>query len=282
MDCVIKIHQDHLQIDLKSWKNSRSIDLLYAKINSVWIVSDYVPGHIVSDYLEDTQRTLTYFLRLNCIANSEIEKIFLFKLDKLNEANEEINRLGAKQFQKEEFISDEELLEHVKSFHHEDEEISKEKQTIQVILDFSSLRDIIKENGGIILSTYKCPNCTGMVDIPESGKDMICKYCGTSIKPVDIFEKIKGLVSSENSTITQPSQRVKVNTPTQGKQNLRVLVCSKCGAKIKLQCSNHSYQTGTNKICNGYLDKNNRCTACGKTTNTFKCPNCNTEFAKKN
>ena len=72
-------------------------------------------------------------------------------------------------------------------------EIAKDKERIQIVIDFSSLKDALKE-GGIVMTAHKCPNCNGMVDIPEVGKVLICKYCGTSIKPVDIFERIKSLI----------------------------------------------------------------------------------------
>lgn len=72
-------------------------------------------------------------------------------------------------------------------------EMEKEKQPIQIILDFSSLKDVMVK-GGLVMTTYKCPNCNGMVDIPEAGKVLVCKYCNTPIKPVDIFEKIKALM----------------------------------------------------------------------------------------
>jgi peptide subunit release factor 1 (eRF1) len=48
--------------------------------------------------------------------------------------------------------------------------------------------------GGLVMTTYKCPNCNGMVNIPEAGKVLMCQYCGTPIKPVDIFDKIKSLI----------------------------------------------------------------------------------------
>lgn len=73
-------------------------------------------------------------------------------------------------------------------------EMDKEKANIQIILDFSSLKDIMAK-GGLVMSTYKCPNCNGMVKLPEEGKVLICEYCGTPIKPVDIFEKIKSLIT---------------------------------------------------------------------------------------
>ena len=68
-----------------------------------------------------------------------------------------------------------------------------EKRNVQIILDFSSLKDVMSK-GGVIMTAYNCPKCNGMVDLPESGKILICKYCGTPIKPVDIFEKIKSLI----------------------------------------------------------------------------------------
>jgi DNA-directed RNA polymerase subunit RPC12/RpoP len=44
------------------------------------------------------------------------------------------------------------------------------------------------------MSSYNCPKCNAMLDIPEAGKVMICKYCGAPIKPVDIFDRIKSLL----------------------------------------------------------------------------------------
>lgn len=72
-------------------------------------------------------------------------------------------------------------------------EMNKDKANVQIILDFSSLKDVMSK-GGLVMSTYKCPNCNGMVNIPEEGKVLMCEYCGIPIKPVDIFEKIKTLV----------------------------------------------------------------------------------------
>jgi hypothetical protein len=34
----------------------------------------------------------------------------------------------------------------------------------------------------------------GMVKLSEEGKVLVCEYCGTPIKPVDVFEKIKSLM----------------------------------------------------------------------------------------
>ena len=61
------------------------------------------------------------------------------------------------------------------------------------IADFTSLRNFLKENG-VIMSAYNCPKCSNMVDIPVEGKLLICRHCGSPIKPAEIAEKIKPLV----------------------------------------------------------------------------------------
>jgi len=75
------------------------------------------------------------------------------------------------------------------------ERIHKEKQRehVQVVLDFSSIRDTLAK-GGVVATTFKCPQCSGPLDIPETGKQTTCRYCGAMIRPVDLFDKIKSLV----------------------------------------------------------------------------------------
>jgi len=72
-------------------------------------------------------------------------------------------------------------------------EAKKDKERIQVVLDFSSLKDVLAR-GGVVMSSYNCPKCNAMIEIPEAGKVMICKYCGAPVKPVDIFDRIKSLL----------------------------------------------------------------------------------------
>jgi hypothetical protein len=75
--------------------------------------------------------------------------------------------------------------------------LQKEKELaqgrVQIVLDFSSLKEVMSK-GGLIMTTYKCPHCGGTLEIPEAGKILCCKYCGTPIKPIDIFDKIKDLI----------------------------------------------------------------------------------------
>ena len=70
----------------------------------------------------------------------------------------------------------------------------KQREHVQVVLDFSSIRETLSK-GGIVMSTFKCPQCAGALELPETGKQTTCKYCGASIKPIDIFDKIKSIVS---------------------------------------------------------------------------------------
>ncbi|MGD6933219.1 MAG: hypothetical protein ACQCN5_03340 [Candidatus Bathyarchaeia archaeon] len=58
--------------------------------------------------------------------------------------------------------------------------------------DFADLKKSLEESG-IVVSAFNCPKCDKMNDIPEKGKLLICKHCGTPIKPKDIYEKIKQL-----------------------------------------------------------------------------------------
>jgi hypothetical protein len=74
-----------------------------------------------------------------------------------------------------------------------EQERERAKERVQVVLDFSSLKDVMSK-GGMVMTTYKCPNCSGKLDLPASGQVLTCRYCGVPIKPVDVFEKIKDLL----------------------------------------------------------------------------------------
>jgi len=72
-------------------------------------------------------------------------------------------------------------------------ESEKRKERVQVVLDFSSLKDYM-ENGGLIMQTFRCPHCSAPVEFPEKGKTIKCVHCGAKIYARDIFEKIKELI----------------------------------------------------------------------------------------
>jgi hypothetical protein len=71
-------------------------------------------------------------------------------------------------------------------------EIGSEPEPVEAVADFFSLKALLTKNG-LIMSAFNCPKCSGMVDIPENGKVLICKHCGSPIKPVEILERIKSL-----------------------------------------------------------------------------------------
>ena len=68
-------------------------------------------------------------------------------------------------------------------------EINREKQNVQAILDFSSLRDVMKKMGVSIIK-FECPDCKGTVEIPEAGNIIICQQCQTPIRPNEIYKKM--------------------------------------------------------------------------------------------
>jgi DNA-directed RNA polymerase subunit RPC12/RpoP len=72
-------------------------------------------------------------------------------------------------------------------------EINKEEEFVQMIIDFSTLKDVMAKSG-ILMTSYECPNCKGTVKIPEAGNIIICQYCRTPIRPMEIFKKIKFLM----------------------------------------------------------------------------------------
>lgn len=69
----------------------------------------------------------------------------------------------------------------------------KKKERVQIVLDFSSLKDYM-EKGGLMMQTFRCPHCSAPVEFPEKGKTTKCDHCGSKIYARDIFEKIKELI----------------------------------------------------------------------------------------
>jgi len=69
----------------------------------------------------------------------------------------------------------------------------KKKERVHIMIDFSFIKDYMKQ-GGLILQTFKCPECGSSLKFPETGKTTTCKYCGNTIQAEDIFEKIKSLI----------------------------------------------------------------------------------------
>ena len=62
-----------------------------------------------------------------------------------------------------------------------------------VSIDFVELARLIASTG-VVVKAVKCPNCGGNVDLPESGDAVKCPYCGATIKAIDVYEMVKGLL----------------------------------------------------------------------------------------
>jgi len=72
-------------------------------------------------------------------------------------------------------------------------EAEKRKDKVQVLLDFSSLKDYM-EKGGLVLQKTKCPECGAPIALPTTGNQMKCEHCGSTVYAQDIFEKVKSLI----------------------------------------------------------------------------------------
>jgi len=72
-------------------------------------------------------------------------------------------------------------------------EAEKRKERVHVLLDFSFIKNYM-EKGGLVLQTVRCPNCGAPMKLPESGSEVVCSHCASTIYAQDIFEKIKALI----------------------------------------------------------------------------------------
>lgn len=75
----------------------------------------------------------------------------------------------------------------------EEIEAEKKKERVQVVIDFSTLKEYM-DKGGLVLQKTKCPECGAPIPIPASGNQIVCQHCGSTILAQDIFEKIKSLI----------------------------------------------------------------------------------------
>jgi len=72
-------------------------------------------------------------------------------------------------------------------------EEEKQKDRVHILLDFSFLKSYM-EKGGLVLQTFKCPECGASVKFPDAGSQTVCGHCGANIYANDVFKKIKDLI----------------------------------------------------------------------------------------
>jgi ribosomal protein S27AE len=75
----------------------------------------------------------------------------------------------------------------------EEIEAERKKERVQVVLDFSALKEHM-EKGGLVLQKTKCPECGAPIMLPEVGNQTKCEHCGSMIYAQDIYEKLKSLI----------------------------------------------------------------------------------------
>ncbi len=69
----------------------------------------------------------------------------------------------------------------------------QKKERVQVIVDFSFLKDYMQK-GGMLVQKITCANCGGSMHLPEKGNTVDCPYCGTTHRVEDIFERVRQLI----------------------------------------------------------------------------------------
>jgi DNA-directed RNA polymerase subunit RPC12/RpoP len=72
-------------------------------------------------------------------------------------------------------------------------ENERKKERIQINFSFSDLKQYMA-NGGLVLQKTKCPECNAPIPLPETGNQILCRHCGSTILAQDVFEKIKSLI----------------------------------------------------------------------------------------
>ena len=63
----------------------------------------------------------------------------------------------------------------------------------QFVIDFAAIMAAARGKG-ILLEEIACPHCGASVRLPDKGTKFQCKYCGTEVTAMSIFDKIGELV----------------------------------------------------------------------------------------
>ena len=67
------------------------------------------------------------------------------------------------------------------------------RRNVNITTDFSWLREFL-QNGGYVVTSFKCPNCGGGIEIPKEGETTKCGHCGSIVHAVDVIKMIKELI----------------------------------------------------------------------------------------
>jgi len=138
----------------KSYHQTLSIPLV--KVGAISMGGTFSPFVSIADDVE------THFFHLNNVGKNEFEPFRQLIMEHCQKRRKEI-------------------------------EAERKKERVQVVLDFSTLKEYM-EKGGLVLQKTKCPECGGPIMLPEVGNKTQCEYCGSIIYAQDIFEKVKSLI----------------------------------------------------------------------------------------
>lgn len=72
--------------------------------------------------------------------------------------------------------------------------LSSEQRIINVDIDFAKLIDMLSRKG-IDLTAADCPRCGGSCDLPREGNAFKCIWCGASVHVVDLWDRVRDIVS---------------------------------------------------------------------------------------
>jgi hypothetical protein len=80
---------------------------------------------------------------------------------------------------------------------------AKLKPTVRhVVIDFARIIQAARGKG-IILDKVECPHCGAAIEIPASGQQFKCKYCGKIVYATSVFDKLKDIISPRGSGDTE-------------------------------------------------------------------------------
>jgi len=70
-----------------------------------------------------------------------------------------------------------------------------------VVIDFARIIEAARGRG-IILDKVECPHCGAAIEIPASGEQFKCKYCGKIVYATSVFDKLKDILSPRGNSGT--------------------------------------------------------------------------------
>ncbi len=71
----------------------------------------------------------------------------------------------------------------------------RDRVVTHINVNFGDVQDLMRD-GGVMLRSYKCPDCGAPTGIPENGYSMRCEHCGTRIQVNDVIRRVRKLIEA--------------------------------------------------------------------------------------